>query len=68
MPLRGKANRLGGSHAQRDMFSWTLTEVKGSEVKGSKPFRRSDNWNQSNIDWRCQFSFVTNITLTLIIP
>ena len=25
-PLRGKANRFGGSHAQRDMFSWTLTE------------------------------------------
>jgi hypothetical protein len=27
MPLRGKANRFGGSHAQRDMFSWTLTEA-----------------------------------------
>ena len=27
MPLRGKANRMGGSHAQRDMFSWTLTEA-----------------------------------------
>ena len=23
-PLRSKANRFGGSHAQRDMFSWTL--------------------------------------------
>ena len=27
LPLRGKANRFGGSHAQRDMFSWTLTEA-----------------------------------------
>jgi tetratricopeptide (TPR) repeat protein len=27
MPVRGKANRFGGSHAQRDMFSWTLTEA-----------------------------------------
>lgn len=27
MPLRGKTNRMGGSHAQRDMFSWTLTEA-----------------------------------------
>ena len=27
MPLRGKANRFGGSHAQRDMISWTLTEA-----------------------------------------
>jgi tetratricopeptide (TPR) repeat protein len=27
MPVRGKANRFGGSHAQRDIFSWTLTEA-----------------------------------------
>ncbi len=27
IPLRAKANRLGGSHAQRDIFSWTLTEA-----------------------------------------
>lgn len=27
MPLRGKTSRMGGSHAQRDMFSWTLTEA-----------------------------------------
>lgn len=27
MPVRGKANRMGGSHAQRDMLSWTLTEA-----------------------------------------
>jgi hypothetical protein len=27
MPVRGKANRFGGSHAQRDVFSWTLTEA-----------------------------------------
>lgn len=27
MPLRGRANRFGGSHAQRDIFSWTLTEA-----------------------------------------
>ena len=27
LPLRGKTNRLGGSHAQRDMFSWTMTEA-----------------------------------------
>jgi len=27
LPLRGKANRFGGSHAQRDLFSWTLTEA-----------------------------------------
>ena len=27
MPLRCNANRMGGSHAQRDMFSWTLTEA-----------------------------------------
>jgi hypothetical protein len=26
-PLRSKANRFGGSHAQRDMFSRTLTEA-----------------------------------------
>jgi tetratricopeptide (TPR) repeat protein len=26
-PLRAKAVRLGGSHAQRDVFSWTLTEA-----------------------------------------
>lgn len=27
MPLRAKASRFGGSHAQRDIFSWTLTEA-----------------------------------------
>ncbi len=27
LPLRAKADRFGGSHAQRDMFSWTLTEA-----------------------------------------
>ena len=27
MLVRGKANRMGGSHAQRDMLSWTLTEA-----------------------------------------
>ena len=27
LPIRAKANRFGGSHAQRDMFSWTLTEA-----------------------------------------
>ncbi|MEP7300009.1 MAG: tetratricopeptide repeat protein [Caldimonas sp.] len=27
LPLRAKASRFGGSHAQRDMFSWTLTEA-----------------------------------------
>jgi tetratricopeptide (TPR) repeat protein len=27
LPLRAKANRFGGSHAQRDVFSWTLTEA-----------------------------------------
>ena len=26
-PVRGKASRMGGSHAQRDVFSWTLTEA-----------------------------------------
>jgi tetratricopeptide (TPR) repeat protein len=26
-PIRGKASRFGGSHAQRDVFSWTLTEA-----------------------------------------
>ena len=26
-PVQGKANRFGGSHAQRDIFSWTLTEA-----------------------------------------
>src|SRR3712207_7255120 len=27
LPIRGKANRFGGSHAQRDVFSWTLMEA-----------------------------------------
>jgi tetratricopeptide (TPR) repeat protein len=27
LPLRGKANRFGGSHAQRDVFAWTLVEA-----------------------------------------
>jgi tetratricopeptide (TPR) repeat protein len=27
LPARGKANRFGGSHAQRDVFSWTLMEA-----------------------------------------
>ena len=27
LPLRAKANRFGGSHAQRDVLSWTLTEA-----------------------------------------
>lgn len=27
LPLRGKAARFGGSHAQRDIISWTLTEA-----------------------------------------
>ena len=27
LPLRAKSNRFGGSHAQRDLFSWTLTEA-----------------------------------------
>ncbi|MBM3504806.1 MAG: tetratricopeptide repeat protein [Alphaproteobacteria bacterium] len=27
LPLRGKANRFGGSHAQRDLFSWTTVEA-----------------------------------------
>ena len=26
-PVRGKANRFGGSHAQRDVIGWTLTEA-----------------------------------------
>ena len=26
-PIRSHANRFGGSHAQRDMFSWTMTEA-----------------------------------------
>lgn len=26
-PLRGKSNRFGGSHAQRDVLSWTLAEA-----------------------------------------
>jgi hypothetical protein len=26
LPLRGKSNRFGGSHAQRDVLSWTLVE------------------------------------------
>ncbi|RJF88165.1 tetratricopeptide repeat protein [Oleomonas cavernae] len=27
LPLRGKANRFGGSHAQRDVIAWTATEA-----------------------------------------
>ncbi len=27
LPVRGKASRFGGSHAQRDIFSWTLVEA-----------------------------------------
>lgn len=27
LPLRAKASLFGGSHAQRDVFSWTLTEA-----------------------------------------
>ncbi|CAA9259431.1 MAG: FIG140336: TPR domain protein, partial [uncultured Acetobacteraceae bacterium] len=27
LPIRAKANRFGGSHAQRDVFSWTLMEA-----------------------------------------
>jgi hypothetical protein len=27
LPVRGKANRFGGSHAQRDLFSWTLVQA-----------------------------------------
>lgn len=27
MPVRGKASRMGGSYAQRDLYSWTLTEA-----------------------------------------
>jgi hypothetical protein len=27
LPLRGKANRFGGSHAQRDLFCWTLVSA-----------------------------------------
>ncbi len=27
LPVRGKANRFGGSHAQRDIVSWTLAEA-----------------------------------------
>lgn len=27
LPLRGKSCRMGGSHAQRDVLSWTLTEA-----------------------------------------
>lgn len=27
LAVQGKANRFGGSHAQRDLFSWTLTEA-----------------------------------------
>jgi hypothetical protein len=27
LPIRAKANRFGGSHAQRDIFSWSLTEA-----------------------------------------
>lgn len=27
LAVQGKANRFGGSHAQRDVFSWTLTEA-----------------------------------------
>ncbi|MBM3571234.1 MAG: tetratricopeptide repeat protein [Alphaproteobacteria bacterium] len=27
LPVRGRANRFGGSHAQRDAFSWTMVEA-----------------------------------------
>ena len=27
LPLRGRSNRIGGSHAQRDVLSWTLLEA-----------------------------------------
>jgi hypothetical protein len=27
LPLRGKVNRFGGSHTQRDLFSWTLVQA-----------------------------------------
>jgi len=27
LPVRGKANRFGDSHARRDVFSWTLMEA-----------------------------------------
>ena len=27
LPVRGIANRFGGSHAQRDVLSWTLCEA-----------------------------------------
>jgi hypothetical protein len=27
LAVQGKSNRFGGSHAQRDIFSWTLTEA-----------------------------------------
>ena len=35
LPLRGIANRFGGSHAQRDVLSWTLCEaaIRASELR-----------------------------------
>ena len=47
-PVRGKANRFGGSHAQRDMFSWTLTEAAIRLATGRSPMRSSPSACRGN--------------------
>jgi len=60
LPIRGKANRFGGSHAQRDIFQWTLTEAAlrsgdrivaeglAAERLAAKPLSRL------NLDWNAR--------------
>ena len=50
LPLRAKANRFGGSHAQRDMFSWTLTEA--AIRMGDRPL--ADAFVAERLSWKPQ--------------
>jgi tetratricopeptide (TPR) repeat protein len=50
LPLRTKANRFGGSHAQRDLFSWTLTEA--AIRLGSR--RLADAFIAERLSWKPQ--------------
>jgi len=48
LPLRGKASRFGGSHAQRDVFSWTLTEA--AVRRGDR--RLADAFIAERLSWK----------------
>jgi tetratricopeptide (TPR) repeat protein len=65
LPIRAKANRFGGSHAQRDIFSWTLTEAAvrlGDRELADRFVAERLSWKPAspvNLSWAARASSLT---------